>query len=291
MRQGETWTVITLTTLFDSKYMAKGLSLIASLRRHAPDSVLYVLTLDEKTRDYFEDVTIKGVVPIHLSDILGPELFRARMDRSKTEFIWTLASYFTQYCVDMFKPTSIAYIDADCYFFSDPAPLYDEVVGYPVAITPHRYTPYQEARLRGAGVYNVGWVYFEREGFDCLRHWRTQCLEWCYHQIMPDGRMADQGYLNDWPQKWGAHVVYNLGVNLAPWNQEQYSYSFDDGRLCVSDGRRDDALILYHFHGFISDTSGKVVQRTGYPLNEMVEKYVYRPYENEILSIVGNSSI
>ena len=268
--------MITLCTLFDWDYHTKGLSLIASLRRHVPDFALYVLCLDDRTRYYFEDVTITGVVPIALSEIETLDLLAAKSNRTWKEYVWTLASCFTHYCMAMFRIPSIAYIDADCYVFGDLSPLYDEVAGCPVAITPHRYTPYQAERLKGSGIYNVGWVYFERSGFECLVNWRNQCLRWCYHQIMPDGRMADQGYLNDWPTRWGAHVVYNLGVNLAPWNQEQYVYSFDDGHLCVSDGRRDDKLLLYHFHDF----SG-IGKRTGYPLHPMVAKHVYGIYEGE----------
>ena len=276
--------MITLCTLFDSAYYAKGMSLIASLRRHVPDLALYVLTLDDKVSSYFYDNSIPGVVPIHTTDIETPELAQARGNRTRIEYIWTLASYFTAWCAWQFNPQSIAYIDADCYLFSDPAALYDEVAGCPVAITPHRYTPYQAARLAGAGMYNVGWVYFERDGFDCLRHWRSQCLEWCYHRIMPDGRMADQGYLNDWPEKWSAHEVYNLGVNLAPWNQEQYEYlvNMKTSNLVISDDRREDELILYHFHDF----SG-IGNRTGYPLHPMVAKHVYEKYEAEYARWLG----
>lgn len=274
--------MITLCTLFDARYMAKGLSLIASLRRHVPDFALYVLCLDDQTRDHF-DTTIPGVIPITLPEIESHELAYARGNRTPTEYIWTLGSYFTSWCAENYNPPSLAYIDADCYLFGDLAPLYDEVEDAPIAITPHRYTPYQEPRLRGAGRFNVGWTYFSRAGYPCLREWSCQCLEWCKWNVEKDGRFADQGYLNSWDKQWGAHVVYNIGINLAPWNQEQYEYWVEDNKLIVSDGRRADELLLYHFHGFTSDTNGKVIQRTGYPLNEMVTKYVYEPYELEIL--------
>lgn len=269
--------MITLCSLWDSAYNAKGKSLIGSLCRHAPDGfMLYVLALDGKVWDALTDVRIPGVMPIWLSEIETPTVLAAKANRSATEYIWTLGSVFTWWCVDTFEPDSIAYIDADCYLFNSLDALYNEVNGFPVAITPHRYTPSQKARLQGAGIYNVGWVYFEKTGFDCLWKWRNDCLAWCYHRIERDGRFADQGYLNDWPQQWRAHVVRNLGVNLAPWNQEQYRYEMNGDGLIVSDGQRDDKLLLYHFHGF--EGIGK---RTGYPLHPMVAKHVYEPYEGE----------
>lgn len=274
--------MITLTTLFDSAYRAKGLSLISSIQRHVPAHVTYVLCLDTPTWDYFTDTTIRGVASINLNEIETPELLTAKANRTRTEYYWTCASAFTWWCAERFNPSSLAYVDADCFLFGDPAPLYDEAAGCPVAITPHRYTPYQAARLKGAGVYNVGWTYFERDGFECLRDWRNKCVEWCKWEVTGDGRFADQGYLDCWPERYGAHVVYNLGVNLAPWNQEQYSYVMDGDRLIVSDGRRYDPLILYHFHGFEG-----VGRRTGYPLHPMVAEHVYKPYEVEYARWLG----
>ena len=169
---------------------------------------------------------------------------------------------------------SIAYIDADCFLFADLAPLYDEVGDAPVAIIPHRWTPKHADRLRSAGIYNVSWVYFNRSGLQCLIDWRADCLEWCYWEVKPDGRFADQGYLNDWPQRYGAHVVQHLGANLAPWNQEQYTYEVNGTGLMISDGKRTDPLLFYHFHGYQN-----AQMRTGYTLHPAVMEHIYKPYE------------
>ena len=274
--------MITLCTLFDSAYLTRGLCLIDSLRRHAPDAVLYVLALDDKTLSYFDDVDGRGVVPIPLSEIETADLLRAKANRTHEEYCWTLASAFALYCADTFKPDSIAYIDADCYLFGGLNELYDEVENAPVAITPHRYAPNQVERLYGAGEFNVGWVYFSRDGYPCLRHWRDQCVEWCYHVIERDGRFGDQGYLNDWPDRWRAHVVYNLGVNLAPWNQGQYVYTLDNSRIVVSNRTRGDPLAMYHFHGFQSP-----YHMTDYKLNPIVEQFVYGPYRRDYVRRMG----
>lgn len=234
------------------------------------------MALDNDVYDSLSLLSAEHVIPISLPNIQTPELQQARANREYNEFAWTLGSYFTWWCVETFEPDSIAYIDADCYLFNSLDALYDEVSGFPVAITPHRYTPSEAARLKGSGTYNVGWVYFDKTGYDCLLKWRNDCLAWCYRRIERDGRFADQGYLNDWPARWRAHEVRNLGVNLAPWNQMQYHYKMNGAGLMVSDGQRDDKLLLYHFHGFEG-----IGRRTGYPLHPMVAKHIYEPYERE----------
>ena len=267
--------MITLCSLWDSAYHTKGLALIESLRRHVPEFALYVLTLDDAVWDYFEGCHCPYIVPIRLSEVEAPDVLAAKNNRSKVEYFWTLASVLTSWCVDQFRLSSATYIDADCFVFSDLAPLYQEIGDTPVAIIPHRYTPYQKARLQGAGIYNVGWVYFSNGGRDCLENWRDNCLDWCYWRV-ENGKFADQGYLDDWPARWGAHVVQHLGANLAPWNQEQYTYRYVNDRLFITDGKRTDQLLFYHFHGHT------LQNRTGYPLNDSVARYVYEQYENQL---------
>ena len=266
--------MIALCSMWDYNYHRKGLALIKSLQLHVRDFALCVLALDEWTFSYFEQHRQPGVVAFSLPEIETDELLKVKGQRKWVEYIWTLTPVWTRLCFEFMEVDSLAYIDADCFVFHDLAPLYDEVKGTPVAIIPHRWTPKHADRLRGAGIYNVGWVYFSQAGIKCLDDWRTDCLDWCYWQVEKDGRFADQGYLNDWPAQYGAHVVQHLGANLAPWNQEQYSYSVNGRGLMISNGKRTDPLLFYHFHSFSQDG-----RRSGYQLNPAIQQHVYKPYE------------
>jgi hypothetical protein len=266
--------MIALCSMWDWNYHSKGLALIESLRRHVPDFALCVLALDEQVYSYFEQNRQRNVIVISLSEIETREFVEAKHNRKWIEYIWTLTPHLTRFCFDLLDTDSIAYIDADTFLFHDLAPLYDEVGNAGAAIIPHRWTPKHAQRLRAAGIYNVSWVYFSRNGLQCLEDWRADCLDWCYWQVKTDGRFADQGYLNDWPTRYGAHVVKHLGANLAPWNQEQYTYRVNGNGLIISDGKRADPLLFYHFHGFKS-----AQERTSYMLHPMVAKHVYKPYE------------
>lgn len=266
--------MIALCSMWDYNYHRKGLALIESLRRHVPNFALCVLALDDWVYEYLAQNKRHGVVVISLAEIESTELIKAKCDRKWIEYIWTLTPYLTRFAFDLLEADSIAYIDADCFLFNDLAPLYDEVGAASCAIIPHRWTPLHANRLRTAGIYNVGWVYFSKDGLQCLEDWRDNCLEWCYWRVENDGRFADQGYLNDWPTRYGAHVVQTLGAGLAPWNQEQYIYSMNGRGLMISDGKRTDPLLFYHFHGYRSPQ-----ERTGYALHPMVAEHVYKSYE------------
>jgi len=209
--------MVTLCTMFDSNYLKKGLALIESLRRHVPDFALCVLTLDEDVYSHFHSNRSNSIVALSLNEIEIADLLAVKPLRSPVEYYWTLTPHLTRFAFDLLDTDSIAYIDADCFLFHDLAPLYDEVGAAPIAIIPHRWTPRHADRLRSAGIYNVSWVYFSRDGLQCLDEWRARCIEWCFWEVKPDGRFADQGYLNDWPQRYGAHVVQHLGANLAPF--------------------------------------------------------------------------
>ncbi len=274
-------TGVNICTMFDSNYRAKGFALLASIRRHMPTAQVFLLALDDEVARRAEETELDPDNMVRLSAVEDAALRAARAGRTWQEYVWTLTPAWALYCMEDFGLGSIAYMDADCYLFDDLQPLYDEVVGADVAIISHRFTPAHQRRLEGFGTYNVSWTYFKNSpiGMKCLREWRDQCLSWCYLR-QENGKCGDQGYLNDWPQKYRAHVVQHLGADLAPWNQEQYEYCTLDGKFVVDDDVRCDPLLFYHFHGWESQSHW-----TNFSLHPMVAKHVYMPYEAELARV------
>jgi len=133
------------------------------------------------------------------------------------------------------------------------------------------------------GFFNVGFLLFRRTGetLACLRHWRDQCLEWCFDRIEP-GRFGDQKYLEEWPTRYaGVTILQHAGAGLAPWNVTRYRIRYEQGRVWVN----GDPLLFYHFARL------RAINRWLYEpcfwwyrgaLTPIVRDQVYVPYVREL---------
>jgi hypothetical protein len=113
------------------------------------------------------------------------------------------------------------YLDADLYFFADPAVLLAEMGDNKnILIHPHRFSPDRLACEATAGTFNVGFVGFRvsDEARACAGRWREQVLALCVKD--PEkGLCGDQGYLNEWPERYGGlRIMEHIGGGTAPWN-------------------------------------------------------------------------
>ena len=73
-----------------------------------------------------------------------------------------------------------------------------------------------------------------------MEWWQARCLEWCFNRA-EDGKLGDQKYLDDWPERFAAevHVLQQVEKTLAPWNVN----------LFTKKGVKQHKPVMYHFHG------------------------------------------
>lgn len=267
-------------TYFDFNYLAKGLALYESLERHCPEYHLWILALDDRTLNTLASMKLSNVSIISLTSFETSELRTAVSDRSTQERYWTYTPWWINFVLNNAPVSHIAYVDADIFFYHDPAPVFDEMRGKGVAITPHRFPPKYSALIT-SGVYNVGMVYVERDhqrARECINEWQALCTKWCYYRHDPNDpfRFCDQKYWDMLVPKYGAWPIQHLGANLAPWNAEGYQYTVQGGHLYVS----GQPLIWYHFHGLgmVGDHIVELCPSTYTPLPLAVHEYIYKPY-------------
>jgi hypothetical protein len=239
-------------TYFDSGYLSRGLALIESLRRHGDDSPVWVLALDQVTRDYLEATDLPGVTALGIDDLESavPELPPLKSQRSRMEYYFTTTPLLMRWAKDRAAQsgTVAIYLDADLFFFDDPGLVLEALGDGSVGIIEHGYPPARAAKLAKYGRFNVGWVGIRDDvaGRACVDWWAASTLEWC-SDTPSDGRYADQGYLDRFPELFdGVVVLPSLGFNLAPWNTSGRVLESRDGNVTV-DGR--DRLVFFHFHG------------------------------------------
>ncbi|MBT4815917.1 MAG: hypothetical protein HON70_09470 [Lentisphaerae bacterium] len=186
-------------TYFDHRFASRGLALLDSLRCHCRRPFrLWVLCLSPECYTLLTDRNDPDVVPIALADFEegDEELLRVKPTRGIVEYYFTITPSWPLFVLERDSDVQmVTYLDADLFFFEDPACLFDELGSDSVSIIPHRYARNAEAFLKN-GIYNVGWLTFRRDerGLACLRWWRERCIEWCFDRH-EDGKYADQ---NTW---------------------------------------------------------------------------------------------
>ena len=290
-------------TLFDLNYLPRGLVLYRSLERHCEDFRLRVFCMDGETKELLDRLRLPHLTAIGLDELEAHdrELLAVKPTRTQVEYCWTATPAVCAYALET-EPEleAITYLDADLMFFRDPEPIWREFGDDSVLIVPHRYAPQWKPHEETSGTYNVEFMTFRRDerGLEALHWWRDRCLEWCYFRV-EDGKMGDQKYLDDWPERFpGVHVLEHPGGGLAPWNVERYELARRNGSVLVDERE----LVFYHYHSLrlyrgvtlaralepFADvyrfTAGpsRFVWATNYPVGETEGELVWNPYLLEL---------
>jgi hypothetical protein len=234
-------------TYFDHRYLDRGLVLYESLRKHAPNSTLYVLALSETCQTFLQRLRLPGLIVLSLRDIYQdePNLQGICDERGGAAAVFTRTPFLIRHVLNKTQPGSqTIYLDADMMFFNDPRTTLNQSACCSVAITPHRFSPHWNP-AKQVGYYNVGWVAFKNStnGYTCLNWWADRCLEWCYDR-MENGKFGDQKYLDDFATIVPDVLeISDIGVNCAPWNSSYKAFR-KTGDFTTVNGL---PLTLYHF--------------------------------------------
>jgi len=290
-------------TLFDVNYLPRGLVLYRSLERVCSSFRLRVFCMDDEAETILRSFALPHMTIVGLDELErhNSELLSVKPTRTQLEYCWTATPAVALYCLETDPELDeITYLDADLMFFSEPASIFEEMADDSVLIVPHRYAPRYEHYAATSGIYNVQFMTFRRDsrGLEALQWWHDRCIEWCYYRE-EDGKLGDQKYLDDWPERFeGVHVLENAGGGLAPWNAERYRIEEDDGDVLV-DGR---PLIFYHYHSLklfrgitlvrllglvsreyqVTRRPLPLVWRQNYPMSGSERRLVWEPYLQEI---------
>jgi hypothetical protein len=274
-----------ICTLFDHRYLPRGLCMIHSARRHGFAGDVWVLCLNEEVRLRLAKIHLPGVhvIPLEKLESQIPLLKQAKANRGILEYYFTCMAALHTYLFET-EPTinGTMYVDADIKFFENPENIFDEIGHAPVAITPHNFTP-QMRSMERCGIFNGGWTAFRRtpEGLRCLAWWLESSLEWCFDRVEGE-RYANQAYINRFPEiAPGTRILRQKGYNCAPWNIGNYTLTECSGRLCVD----DEPLTFFHFHGLKRRFGLFQIPHREYGarVSWLMRNKLYRPYIAEML--------
>lgn len=272
-------------TYCDKGYAARLLCLYESLAAQGEAFVLNVLCLDEQTEAVVRAEGTPSLVPIPWTELLqaDPAYAAVRSLRSPIEFIFTTTPVLMRHCLVRDKAAErVTYLDADLYFFGPASAVFLEQGDASIGIVPHRFPGHLKEREQ-YGHYNVAWVSIRRDrnGLEALAWWRERCLEWC-HDRVENGRFADQGYLDEFPCRFGGvKSLDHPGINAAPWNMAGVPVT-QDGRTVSVAGR---PLLFYHFQGIREVVPGWFepgLRPYRTPLDRPLRMLVYEPYLQQL---------
>lgn len=277
-------------TYFNIHYIHRGLALYRSLERHDRNFTLWILCFDDRTFEILTRSRLPHARLIRRQDFeAGDEaLLRAQKNRSEVEYFWTCTPSLPLFIFR--QDPSIAelcYVDADIFFFSDPNSIFRSLGDGSIFILPHDYDEKIYQNPLPTGRFNVGVMVFKSDlrAMNCLRWWRERCLEWCYRKF-EDGKFGDQGYLEDWPDRFpGVVISCQPAIHAGPWNIGKYPLRITENKaLCVA----DQPLVCFHFHALelISRKIALIGEGEKF-LNHFSREYVYRPYIRALAEAIG----
>ncbi len=282
--------MINFCTLFDSNYLDKFLAMYESLVRVKADFTVYVMCFDERAHAVLSTMKLERITVNTVSELEEryPELSDLKKVRSKAEYCWTCTAASIEFFLDTYHLADCTYIDADLYFYHDPAVLFEEIAisGSDVAIMEHRYNA-DAKDTETSGKYCVEFNFFKNsEGArEVLSWWKERCFEWCYQKFEPAteahmARYGDQKYLEMFSVLFQeVHVVGHLGAGVAPWNFKQYRLASEGGDICLKHlpTGKEIPLIFYHFQNY-KYISEKTVNINSQCRDKKVKYAVYYPY-------------
>jgi len=277
----------------DVNFYDRAYALDHSLSKFGDDYRLHLLCLDDEIYNKINNK--KNIFCYRLSDLITSDVLLQRSINNppsrealinshgdiekgkKLQFIWSLSSYFSWWCLEKLDVENILYIDADIYFYSDYHDLYDHLTDCSVGIVEHR-CPYNPAN----GKYNVGIVYFKNnfDGYKCSTWWKNCLLLTTHDYYETHSCCGDQKYLELFAELFNDVKVLDPFIgHLAPWNFNFHSYAGDN---IIWQGQKQK-LLYCHFSNFgpdyINDTY-KLAARHGiiFPPNEFIKKLADQYY-------------
>ena len=276
-------------TYFDSGYLSRGLALIASLRAKGESAPVFVVAFDDIAYEYLNSRKSElGLIVRKSADLLTrfPELAGVADQRKYSELFFTSSPFLVKLAlVEVAEGDIVVYLDADLFFFENPQTVFDELADGSIGIIPHNYPNNRKRLATKYGTFNVGLVLFrnDAEGRRVLNWWAARCIEWC-HDFPLDGKYADQGYLDQFPELSNRTVILeNPGFNLAPWNTSSSNLNSVQQGVSVS----NETLVFFHFHGLSRVGERMVSGQVTYwsLLSRSVFKAIYEPYVKALTDI------
>jgi len=287
---------IILTTFFDSNYLNRAISLIQSVELQTKRTVVWkLLALDEITFTFLMNNKKRNWEVFKIEDLKDPEVLQLKIVRPYREFCWSLSSILLNYVLSISKKGNmVAYVDSDCYFFSDIGLLFDCLKqDKDFFIHEHNFPTNKEYLISRSGKFNVGVIggKVSNQFKQCIEFWREQVIDKCI--LDPEnGFCGDQTYLDSWPEQYDRlKILKSNGIGAGPWNINNNDFELRGKEVLVN----KDILVFYHFHAFKYNQFLKMLfifqPAINYKIKRKPLKFIYKPYIKHLIKVSNTTQI
>lgn len=286
---GATLKVRYATTL-DRNFLVRALCLYDSWREFVPDGEFGFYCMDEDSAQILEQMKPERAVVVRHEQFAFDDLLAVRATRSMPEYCWTSKPAILLHALrDTPNLDWVVYLDSDMMMFGNIEQALTQAGQAAFLLTSHRFHAEFAAYAEQVGDFNAGFVAFRNcpNGRQALEWWMSRCLEWCGAVPVP-GKYADQKYLDRLPGLFDEIMPVMHGLNVAPWNINNYPLTTDQSQVYVG----DEPLLLFHFQG---------LRLHGYPFCDMysgamklrkdVVDLIYRPHLERLKGAMNLSQL
>jgi len=241
-------------TIVAHNYLPQARILGRSFLEHHPDADFCVVVVDRPLEA--SQIVESGVRIYTVHDIdLGAEGY-AHMAAiyDVTEFATALKPFALRHLLHEYD--CVFYIDPDIKVFAPLDPLREMTEEFGWSVTPHVTSPIArtgaqptEQEIKGAGIYNLGYVGVTRRSIPMLNWWSERLRRDAIIDV-PNQLFTDQRWMDMAVAIFPAYVERTTSYNVAYWNLDQ-RHVWKEGETYMVN---EDVLRFFHFSGYDPET-------------------------------------
>jgi glycosyltransferase involved in cell wall biosynthesis len=237
-------------TIVAHNYLPQARILAESFREHHPLDDFYVVVVDRPVKARL--VPEEHLEILTLTDIdFGTEGFAHMASMyDVTEFATAVKPFALRQLLHSYD--CVFYIDPDIKLFAALEPLIEMTLEFGWSLTPHSMKPIArngfqptEQEIKGAGIYNLGFVGVTRRATEMLDWWAERLRRDSVIDV-PNQLFTDQRWIDMAVAIFPAYVERGTSYNVAYWNID-HRRVWKNGSIYMVD---DDVLRFFHFSGY-----------------------------------------
>jgi hypothetical protein len=250
-------------TTSSRRYLPYARALGASIRRHQPESTLWILLTDDHRHEVDQDSDPSQLIWNEELGFETEELHRLFLIHAEDYHIAIKPFLIEHVLHETGGP--VMFIDSDIHLYGSLADVGDLISEHGIVLTPHAVSPYplddrgpDDTTILSAGTFNAGMIGVGAKGTGLLDFLKSRLGRECLVDVTKM-RVGEQRWLDYSPSFFDTYVLRDLGVNVAYWNLHERPLSIVEGRIHAG----GVPLRAYHFSGYDLGNTGVLSRHAG----------------------------